>query len=356
MSDKNELKLDSLQEFRDSILLDTINGLKFNNYFDNYDSIFTDLTGIDSSTIFDTVERVRNLNWFYGNADKLHSAYRLLCDTYSRNLYKRLICYRLAGFHSFKINPAYLSRTEALETLRANEKCCPSSLDISGFKGALKHYEFCHEGRQYSVDCLGLDYYLYRGQYYYSSENVTIQPESGDFVVDGGACLGDTAAVFSNSVGPGGKVFAFDPVREHLEVLQFNTNQFAYKNVIPVGYALGDRLVDGEPLGIGGYNPGLRSTGSEMPTTTLDHYFSQHKTERLDFIKLDVEGAELQALIGGRNIIERFMPKLAISLYHKPNDLHEIILFIKSAFPFYQQYFIDHYTIHQGETVLYVRN
>jgi FkbM family methyltransferase len=346
----------SFLEFRDSILLDTINGLKFNNYFDNYDSIFTELSGVDTSNIFDTVERVKNFNWFYDNAGNLYSAYGLLCDQYSRSLYKRLICYRLAGFHSFKINAAYTSKTEALETLRASERCYPSSLDISGFRGTLKHYDFSHKEHRYSVDCLGLDYYLHRGQYYYASENATIQPESGDFVVDGGACLGDTAAVFSNSVGSSGKVFAFDPVREHLEVLQFNANQFLYKNVSPVGYALGDKVVEGEPLSIGGYNPGVRSTGSRMPTTTLDIYFSEHKTERLDFIKLDVEGSEIPALIGGRNVITRFKPKLAVSLYHKPNDLHEIILFIKSEFPFYRQYFIDHYTIHQGETVLYVDN
>src|SRR6266481_8983141 len=45
---------------------------------------------------------------------------------------------------------------------------------------------------------------------------------------------------------------------------------------------------------------------------------------------------------------------LAVSLYHKPNDLFEIVAFVKENFPFYSMY-IDHYTIHGEETVLYCK-
>jgi len=78
------------------------------------------------------------------------------------------------------------------------------------------------------------------------------------------------------------------------------------------------------------------------------------EVKRIDFLKLDVEGAELDALRGGLNSILRFRPKMAISLYHKPNDLFEIIRFVSRAFPFYELY-LDHYTIHREETVLYCR-
>jgi hypothetical protein len=43
-----------------------------------------------------------------------------------------------------------------------------------------------------------------------------------------------------------------------------------------------------------------------------------------------------------------------VSLYHKPNDLFEIVAFVKENFPFYSMY-IDHYTIHGEETVLYCK-
>jgi hypothetical protein len=76
--------------------------------------------------------------------------------------------------------------------------------------------------------------------------------------------------------------------------------------------------------------------------------------DKINFLKLDVEGAELESLRGARDSIQRFKPKLAISLYHKPGDLFEIILYIKDKFPFYSCY-LDHYTIHAEETVLYCR-
>jgi hypothetical protein len=43
---------------------------------------------------------------------------------------------------------------------------------------------------------------------------------------------------------------------------------------------------------------------------------------------------------------------MAVSLYHKPNDLFELVLFIRNEFPFYR-FRLGHYTIHQEETVLY---
>ncbi len=66
------------------------------------------------------------------------------------------------------------------------------------------------------------------------------------------------------------------------------------------------------------------------------------------------ECAEMDTLHGAQQSIERFKPKLAISLYHKPDDLFEIILYIKEKFPFYSCY-VDHYTIHSEETVLYCK-
>jgi hypothetical protein len=67
---------------------------------------------------------------------------------------------------------------------------------------------------------------------------------------------------------------------------------------------------------------------------------------------MDVEGFELKALKGASSTIAKFRPKLAISLYHKPEDFFEIPIYLKSYYPFYRLY-LDHYTIHAEETVLY---
>jgi FkbM family methyltransferase len=74
--------------------------------------------------------------------------------------------------------------------------------------------------------------------------------------------------------------------------------------------------------------------------------------EKVTYIKFDVEGAELQAIIGARRTIEHWKPKCAISIYHKPNDFMEIPAYIKSLVPEYKAY-MRHEQEDRCETVLY---
>lgn len=74
--------------------------------------------------------------------------------------------------------------------------------------------------------------------------------------------------------------------------------------------------------------------------------------ERVTFIKMDVEGAELESLKGARNTIQRDKPKLAICIYHKPEDMVTIPLYIKQLVPEYKLY-VRHHSNVSGETVLY---
>jgi FkbM family methyltransferase len=57
-----------------------------------------------------------------------------------------------------------------------------------------------------------------------------------------------------------------------------------------------------------------------MEVTTLDALAASLKLERIDFVKMDIEGAELQALRGARQTLQRGKPRLAISSYHQPGD------------------------------------
>lgn len=70
------------------------------------------------------------------------------------------------------------------------------------------------------------------------------------------------------------------------------------------------------------------------------------------FIKLDIEGAELEALKGAAAAIKRNRPKLAVCVYHRPGDLFEIPLFIKSLVPDYRFHLRQHQPV-ACETVLY---
>lgn len=70
------------------------------------------------------------------------------------------------------------------------------------------------------------------------------------------------------------------------------------------------------------------------------------------FIKMDIEGSEMEALLGAEKTIQAFHPKLAISIYHKDEDLWEIPYYLKNKYPFYQ-FYIRHYTSLTTETILY---
>ena len=117
-------------------------------------------------------------------------------------------------------------------------------------------------------------------------------------------------------------------------------------------FGLSNRDVIADPIILGGYGPGFNSNNHKVPLRSIDSLVNTKDIEKIDFIKLDVEGAEMDTLRGAQQSIAHFKPKLAISLYHKPDDLFEIILYIKEKFPFYNCY-VDHYTFHSEETVLY---
>ena len=73
---------------------------------------------------------------------------------------------------------------------------------------------------------------------------------------------------------------------------------------------------------------------------------------KVTFIKMDIEGAELQALFGAEKTIKKYKPKLAICIYHRLEDILEIPAYIHSIVPEYK-FYIRHYSFSTSETVLY---
>jgi FkbM family methyltransferase len=69
----------------------------------------------------------------------------------------------------------------------------------------------------------------------------------------------------------------------------------------------------------------------KVNTISVDDFVNSEKLPRVDFIKMDIEGSELSALRGSSDTLRRFCPKLAISIYHRPKDLYEILEFISSV-------------------------
>lgn len=155
------------------------------------------------------------------------------------------------------------------------------------------------------------------------SDDVRIQP--GDCVIDLGGNLGTSAISFSRAAGPGGRVFSFEPLTASL--IERNLRANGISNVTVVPCAAGERSGEAEfTCGAGLLDSSMVRPPSnairtiKVPVVSLDDYVEQQDLDRVDFIKMDIEGAEEQALLGARNVIERFRPRWSIASYHTDHE------------------------------------
>lgn len=182
----------------------------------------------------------------------------------------------------------------------------------------------------------------------YELKNVCIEP--GDIVFDCGANLGLFSAVAAKkSVGVGeGKIYAFEPS-------QFVIDNYLHKT------AEWNRGINVEPFALSNYvgkaefsfdenfmsegkiekSTGDENNASYINVTTIDEFVKSNGIERVDFIKADIEGEERYMLLGAKETLKRFSPKLSICIYHLPDDpevLKKIILDANPAYIIEEKY------------------
>jgi FkbM family methyltransferase len=186
---------------------------------------------------------------------------------------------------------------------------------------------------------------------------VTIEASPGDIVIDAGGCWGDTALYFANKIGAEGRVFTFEFMDRHLAIMEknFSLNHHLRDRISVIHHALWDR--SGQPLTYSDNGPATAvSERKAGPNTTytisVDDFVESAGLPRIDFIKMDIEGAELGALKGAEQTIRRWRPKLAICVYHKLEDFFEIPEYLASLDVGYEL-FLRHYSATAGETVLF---
>jgi FkbM family methyltransferase len=332
---------------------------------DNFDYFRFGFDGVDRSNQINGLQHAQYLDFVLANIDAFYTVYFLLSDTASRNLFVQLIKYRFLGHPHIRIKEEMTWTTvKAMYDKGASYDVGPSSIEFKGLFGGIRHHEKVPvEQGEIALDAWSVNvaYGLGSGrhrQYYFEREGVCIRPEKGDYVIDGGACFGDTAIFFVSSVGASGKVFAFEPLPAHVEVVKLNISQNAMNDrvmITPAGIGEVSNHVAGIDEKLSSVaSPGFSLIGREdqVPIISIDEFVESNGVEKINFIKMDIEGFELGALKGAVKTIGKHKPKLAISLYHKPQDFFEIPIFLKTHFPFYRLY-LDHYTIFGEETVLY---
>lgn len=187
----------------------------------------------------------------------------------------------------------------------------------------------------------------------------TIQAEEGDIVLDCGGCYGDTALYFAHKVGKSGKVATFEFLPANLEILTRNLalNPQLAERIEVISHPLWSE--PDRELFVNGHGPAasvgpLAQTSGDQSirTVSIDQIAKRESLPTVDFIKMDIEGAELPALLGAEQTLRRYRPKLAISVYHRLQDFWEVPRYLDSLGLGYQ-FFLRHFTIHQEETVLY---
>lgn len=150
-----------------------------------------------------------------------------------------------------------------------------------------------------------------------------LKPNAGEFVLDIGAHIGSYALRYSRLVGDEGTVMAFEPEPDNRRILRWNVRLNGVQNVVIRPEALGD-FHGGSRLRLSTYG-GVHSfvrTSQEIhhigealvPMIRLDEL----DLGRVDMIKIDVEGYEMEVLKGGEKMIREFKPKMQIEV-HQPH-------------------------------------
>ena len=177
-----------------------------------------------------------------------------------------------------------------------------------------------------------------------------LEIKDGERFVDCGALDGETSLNlcerFGNHIS---KIWLFEPDKRNVKkvIENFKDKTVDYE-IIAKGVWSSSIILRFNSLGNGGAS--IDENGEDnIETVTLDEALGDSIPT---FIKMDIEGAELEALKGAEKIIRNYHPKLAISIYHKPEDVDKIpklLLEYCSDYKFY----LRHYSLMNSETILY---
>lgn len=144
----------------------------------------------------------------------------------------------------------------------------------------------------------------------------------GNFVIDAGANEGILTLVYSKKVHSSGKVFAFEPDKINLQLFKENINlneNTTNISLIEKGLWNESGTIEFYETGTVGssvYFQDKKSVKKAISSITIDDFVDAENLFKIDFIKMDIEGAEIEALKGARKTINSHKPNFAIASYH----------------------------------------
>ncbi len=308
----------------------------------------------------DSKINIEELFWLKEHLDGLERLYQVL-NSQGKSLIVELMAYKILGDKKVKLSRNSKQYQDAV--------LLGKSLAI---KNDTYDPHFMHFILQkFNLKPIGYDIELYFGslgvtidfiieQYAYKLDNKTIvEVKEGDYVIDAGACWGDTALYFAHKAGNSGKVFSFEFIPDNMKLFNINKsfNPNLENQIVLVPHPISnvsDTNIYFKDNGPGSKIEMFPFEGHTGSTTTLsiDDFVTRNNIAKIDFIKMDIEGVESAALKGAINTITKFRPKLAIAIYHSMEDFVSIPAWIIDLNLDYE-IFIDHFTIHSEETICF---
>jgi len=291
-------------------------------------------------------------NYYLKQMEEFEPLFLSLSDEDSQDRLIELLVFRTFGATRVKLslnNEAYWKGRKEVEKYKRSE-----FVEVKNFRCNLSLFDLKDCGYDlklfFAANGVYVDFILQQYNY-----NDLVCVKKGDVVIDAGACWGDTALYFSSR---GAKaVYSFEFIPSNLSVFEKNislnpllkeeihivTSPLWSESNIPLSYD--DRGPASQVAEAGKFKGNTR-------TLSIDDLVKEQGLESVDFIKMDIEGAEMPALQGASETIRKFRPKLAISVYHKSDDMIVIPEFIRSLNSDYK-FYLDYYTIVGHEIMLY---
>lgn len=266
--------------------------------------------------------------------EELALTFSILSDQSSRDLFLRRVSLFTQGAH-FQAFKDFINDFSALR------------------HKALSNFQECAKSTNYDSEA------------YLQFNNDVLTLEEGEVLVDGGAFNGDSTLEFLKAMANRNlnydSIHCFEPDPAIFKQLERNTCEIPRLITSPLGLWSCNttlRFVNSDILKPGSTR--IHSETDSLPQPSRDQLTEIHTTSidkelagrRATIIKMDIEGAEVEALKGAAETILRHHPKLIISAYHKRNDLFEIpnlIHRIRQDYRFYYRHFSNNF----GETTLF---
>ena len=268
--------------------------------------------------------------------------YNILEEEYSKRLFKSLIRYRyMLSFN----RDAYTNFDKKIKLSMKYGSINIFSWGLKRILFGLKKFKYPKEIENFLLFYIfGLEQYNIKDIFEVSDDSV---------VFDVGAWKGDTAYFFSKKCSDKAKIYAFEPDKNAYDTLKMIKEKYKLNNVILENVLFSNK---NEVIDFVSMTPNTPTV--QMNAITVDTFVEENNIERIDYLKMDVEGAEMHILEGSINTIKKFRPYLAIAIYHGGElfmeDFYKVPIFIKDITENYE-YYIRTFSPWGGETILFCK-